>query len=241
MSARCVAASVLVALAQTRAAAAQSTRDLAAFSALVVSPVGALPPVLSEPADGSGRGVLAIQFGRWRYDIDDAIHNNFGVTVGKRLGSSSTSVSVTMAYLSLSCECSGWASGGVAVRSAIWSWLPASVERRPELHVSLDADVGGGHFAGEGHANAYSGAIGVDLGGSVRVAGGSRLSLVVIPGLGIGHLNSADVTATGYRPLIGAAASWQFRHGVALDAGMRRIVLRGGPTQFGGGVSWHIR
>lgn len=223
---------------------AQSTKDLAAFSALIVSPIGSLPPTATDNGTSiPDRATLGVSYGRWRYDIDDAIHHNVGVTVTERLGSSAASIALTGAYLSLSCECSGWASGGVSIRSMLWtSALPApSAMSRTTVRVGLNLAAGGARYSGVGHATGVSGDGELDLGVSTMWIGGSRLALSLLPGLGIGHLSSADATATGARPLFGAAAAWRFRRGIAIDVGAERVVLRGGPTQFGAGISWHER
>jgi hypothetical protein len=223
--------------------AAQSVQDLAAFSALIVSPVGALPPVAAD--NGSAlpdRASLAVDYGRWRFDIDDAIHDNVGITATHRVGSFPTSVSATGAVLSLSCECAGWIAGGVSISSTLWSSALRGVrEERRTLHVGVNLSAGGAQYLGAGHASGASAAGELDVGGSSSFIAGSRLALSLLPGIGSGHLNSADVTATGTRPLFGVAASWRFRHGVAIDLGAERVVLKGGPTQIGAGISWHAR
>ena len=219
---------------------AQSTSDLAAFSALIVSPSGALPPSASD----NGRALpdvaaFAVSYGRWRYDIDDAIHHNLGATVTRRIGASATSVSMTAAYLSLSCDCAGWMSGGVSLTSRMLSVPADRLRAGASGHIDLQLMTGGARYSGDGHASAYSAAAAVDVGGSVALRGSSRLALSLIPGVGLGHLTSADETGGGTRALLGAAISWRSRHGVSLDVGTRRIVLTGGPTQFGMSIAWH--
>jgi hypothetical protein len=219
---------------------AQSTSDLAAFSALIVSPTGALPPTASD----NGRPVpnadaVSVAYGRWRFDINDAIHHNVGVTLAHRLGATSTSVSVTGAYLSLSCDCAGWTSAGVSLHSRLLSVIGGGIGAQRSGHVDVELSAGGARYSGEGHAFANAGTAAVDVGGSVALAGRSRLAFSVIPGMGFGHLASADENDGGARPLIGGAVSWRSRHGVAINIGAQRVVLSGGPTQFGMSVAWH--
>jgi hypothetical protein len=222
---------------------AQSTRDLAAFSALMVSPAAALPPLATDNGTATpDRSNLAISYGRWRYDIDDAIHHNVGATITRRIASSRTSVSFTGAYLSASCDCSGWGSAGVSILSQLWSSaLTGGPPSRTSMHVGLNLAAGVARYAGAGAASAYSAAGELDVAGSTSFVGGTRLALSVFPGFGMGHLNSADATATGTRPMMGAAAAWTFRRGLALDLGAERVILKGGPTQFGAGISWRAR
>src|SRR5262249_36582648 len=95
--------------------AAQSPGDLAAFNALIVSPAGALPPTADDDARRlPDQAAAFVSYGRWRYDINDAIHHNVGLTLRHRLGSTTTSIAATGAYLSSSCDCAGWWSGGVS-------------------------------------------------------------------------------------------------------------------------------
>lgn len=220
-------------------AVAQSANDLAAFSALIVSPVGALPPVVGD--NGSRipeRASLSLRYGGWQYDVDDGMHNNVGLTLTSRIGSSRTSLSATAAHLSLNCACAVWASGGVSVRSVPWSSTSRG-PKHPAAHVAIEVAVGGARYMGGGHATARSAAAVLDIGGGIPFFGGSRLSVSVLPGLGRGSLWSADATGGGTRALLGAGASWIFPHGVSIDVGTQRVILPGGPRQIGAGLSLH--
>jgi hypothetical protein len=232
----------LLTAASAASLSAQSIRDLSAFSALMVSPVAALPPVASD--NGSAmpdRSTFTVSYGRWRYDIDDAIHHNVGGTFIRRIGASRTSVALTGAYLSASCDCSGWGSAGVSILSQLWSSaLTAGPPSRSSMHVGLNLAAGGARYAGTGAATAYSAAGELDVGGSTSFVGESRLAFSVFPGFGMGHLSSVDATETGMRPMFGAATSWRSQLGLALEIGVERVILKGGPTQFGAGISWRV-
>jgi hypothetical protein len=237
---RIVLVCALVLTTPAASARAQSTNDLAAFNALIVSPAGALPPA----AIDNGRAlpdvaVITVSYGRWRYNIDDAIHHNLGATATRRIGASGTSVSLTGAYLSLSCDCAGWVSGGVSLTSRLLGVSADQFRAGVGGHIDLQLMTGGARYTGDGNASAYSAAAAVDMGGSVSLRGSSRLALSVIPGVGFGHLTSADETGGDVRPLLGAAISWRSRHGVSLEIGARRVVVTGGPTQFGMSIAWH--
>src|SRR6476659_540420 len=61
---------------------AQSAADRAAWNAMMLSPLGALTPLARDPIDDETRQAdVWLRYGRWRYDVDDAIHNTVGVTV----------------------------------------------------------------------------------------------------------------------------------------------------------------
>lgn len=230
-------------LASVGSMARAQTRDIVAFDAMVVSPIGALPPRTTDngsplPERTSG----SISYGQWRYDIDDAIHNNVGLTYSHRLGNTGNSIAITGATLALSCQCSGWISGGVSLSSRVWnSTRRSEIAPRTSFHVGTQLMAGGARYLGEGTASAYSAAAVLDLGASLAVHGDSRLALSILPGVGGGHLWSRDLSGDGIRPVIGAALGWRFHRGIAVDLGARRISLAGGPTQYGLGVTWFKR
>ena len=76
---------------------AQTLRDIAAWDALVVSPIGALPPRMHDELFVGTRtpAELSVRYGRWRYDEDDAIHNDIGLTVTHGFGATRTDIAVT--------------------------------------------------------------------------------------------------------------------------------------------------
>jgi hypothetical protein len=58
--------------------------DLAAYNALIVAPVGALPALaLDDGHARPDREALAVSYGQWRFDIDDAIHHSIGLTTSE--------------------------------------------------------------------------------------------------------------------------------------------------------------
>ncbi len=232
----------LLTFAVPRPIAAQSLADLAAWDALVVTPVGALPPrarVFETPAPKE----LAIRYGRWRYDIDDAIHNDFGVTVARDVNLVRGSVAVTAAYLSLSCgTCEAWVTTGAEVQSTVLS-RRISADSGPELNGTLGLRLNGGmaRFLGDGHATAFSASGSAVIGIAGPWIEGTEIGMALMPGIGIGRFSSVDETAYGTLPILGAAAALELRHGVVIDVGFQRIYIDGGPTQFGAGFAWRFR
>lgn len=221
-------------------AMAQSLGDIAAWDALVVSPVGALPPRVHDALFGVSAGAeVSLRYGRWRYDLDDAIHNDVGLTVAHRFGAQ-TDVAITGAYLSLSCgTCAIWVSGGIDVSEPLFRRTIAG-EGPGATTASLDvrASAGAARYRGDGSAAATSvaGATAIQL--AFPFAWSSRVAVSVIPGVGIGHLASTDDTAYGTLATLGASVAWAFHSGLVADLGMQRVFIRGGPTQFGLGLAW---
>ena len=219
------------------AVAAQSASDRAAWDALILSPIGALAPLSRDPVDGDARqSNVWLRYGRWRYDVDDAIHNNTGLTVFRQLPFASSELSITGAYLSLSCAtCPSWISGGVGLQSTLWQ--TGALDERSGS-VGLRADVGGAHYRGTSQTTAASAAGAVVLGFGVPLIGKSHLSATVSPGIGVGRIALVDGIQTGVRPTLGASLAWIHSSGLTVNLGMQRIVIAGGPTQVGAGIGW---
>ena len=218
----------------------QSANDLAAFSALVLSPVGGLPPLARDEHGGLPASFdVTIRYGGWRYDIDDGVHNNAGLTFTKRLGKSRSTVALTGSYVSLTCACSVWMSGGIELRSVLWSATRNGANARGVSgHIGGDVSLGAARYMSGDNASALSTAMRVDLGAGIPFLRGTRIMLSVLPGYGWGRLSSVDAASSGLRPLVGMAAAWMIRRGFAVDVGTQRVFLPGGPTQLGAGLSW---
>jgi len=219
------------------AVAAQSANDRAAWDALILSPIGALAPLARDPIDDDARqSNVWLRYGRWRYDVDDAIHNNVGLTVFRQLPFASSELSVTGAYLSLSCAtCPSWVSGGAGLQSTVWQ--TGAVDERSGS-VGLRADVGGSRYRGTSQTTAASAAASVVLGVGLPLIGRSHVSATVSPGIGFGQIALVDGIHSGVRPTLGAALAWIHSSGFTVDLGMQRIVIAGGPTQLGAGIGW---
>ena len=225
-----------------RTGQAQSSNDLAAFSALIVSPSGALAPIAVDNGQRQAEHTsLAIRFGAWRYDLDDAEHQNVALTYAHRIAGTRASVSLTGAYLVLACTCSAWTSGGVAVKTTLWNSNARHTTAPRTMHIAIDLASGGARYSGVGHATAYASSGVLDVGVGLATFKHTRLAVTVNPGIGYGRLQSTDASGHGFRTLLGASVSWRTPIGLALDVGMQRVVLAGGPTAYGGGLSWHSK
>ena len=104
-----------------RTIAAQTTDQLAAWYGLMLSPVGAVAPIANDPAlAGLPGSTLSVRYGRWRYDVDDVVHDNIGLTWSRRFAFLRTEIAVTGAYQLDECRlCSGWEMAGVSLRSTV--------------------------------------------------------------------------------------------------------------------------
>lgn len=221
---------------------AQTLRDIAAWDALVVSPIGALPPRMHDELFVGTRtpAELSVRYGRWRYDEDDAIHNDIGLTVTHGFGATRTDIAVTVAYLSLSCgTCSTWLSGGVEVlRPVLRHVLAGQAERETTASLGVRASAGAARYLGDGYAAATSLALSTPVSIAFPFVWRSRVSVSAMPGIGVGRLASTDDDANGTLPMLGVSVAWALHSGVIMDLGIQRVFINGGPSQFGAGLSW---
>lgn len=219
-----------------RLAHAQALGDLAAWDGLVVSPVGAVPSVVGP----QGRDGIVLRYGRWRYDADDAIHDDVGLTLFRQVGPHGTRVSVTGGWLSLSCnDCQPWLSGGLDVETPLYArQLAGNPQDGVVAELSLRLSGGGARYLGDGHAVGYSAAVLLPLSISAPVAGGSRVALGIAAGAGVGRLSSADNDAYGTLRIVGVGARFAFANGIVLEANEQWLALPRAPAQLGLSLGW---
>ena len=235
-----VAAVVLGLFAAPREATSQSVSQLGAWTGLMLSPVGALAPVASAPGElGNAADVLSLRYGRWQYDSEDAVHDNIGVTWSHALGFARTRVTLTGAYGLVECPgCSALAIGGIDLQSTLWthgvgSWNGRSVSTGLGLRVS----VGGGREISTVPTTTASAAIAVPIDVALPLKPGSTLCASIVPGFGFGRTASADLSQSGFLPMLGAAIAWTVTRSIGVDLGVQRIFIAGGPTQLGGAIT----
>lgn len=216
---------------------AQSAGDLGAWDGLMLSPVGALAPLARDSGEpGSRQSNLWFRHGRWRYNVDDAIHSDFGVTLFRRRGGSRTELELTGAYLALSCpNCSAWLSGGVGVETTIGR--RGSINY-PWRTLAVRADIGGARYLGEGHTTAASAALAWVFTAGRPFVAHSHLSFEFSEGFGIGRIAFVDGIDGGWRPILGTALAWTFDSGFGVNLGLQRVVLADAPPQVGVAMSW---
>jgi hypothetical protein len=226
-----------------RQAAAQSASQLGAWDGLMLSPVGALAPVARDPgAIASGANELSLRYGRWRYDVEDAVHDNIGLTFTHSFGFARTQVALTGVYGLVECPtCSGWELGGVDLQSILWNWGFAGAHGRPiTAGVGLRVSLGGARNRGPDASTAVSAAIAVPIDIALPFKKTSSLCASIVPGFGFGSIASTDVAESGFLPMIGAAVAWNITSAFGVDLGVQRIIIVGGPTQVGAALSWRF-
>jgi hypothetical protein len=235
---RLIAVAALAIAMVSSIADAQSTASVteqAAFTAILLTPAGALPQVVhvQRAMQGTRRGDIAVRFGRYHFDQTPAF-NNLGVTgllyVTKRIQAGGT-----IGLRSCS-DCEGSRMGSLE--------LAATLLHKPAAgDIGGDTDVGVQLSAGLGKANksdvtAHSFTVSVPLAISLPQAENSSLSLFLSPSLAYGRLTNAAGTFGASRFMIGAGMGYSFAFGLGVHASAHKIIIDDSPTQYGFAMSW---
>ena len=223
-----------------RESAAQSASQLGAWLGLMLSPVGALAPVAVDPREiAHGADVLSLRSGRWRYDVEDAVHDNIGLAWSHSLGFARTQVTLTGAYGLVECpSCSTLVIGGIDLQSTLLTLTVATWSGRPvATGVGLRVSVGGGSELSTSASTAASVTIAMPIDIALPFKKTSMLCVSIVPGFGYGRTASSDLSESGFLPMLGAAIAWTVTSSIGVDLGVQRIFIAGAPTQFGGAFS----
>ncbi len=225
-------------------ASAQSVGQTAAWDGLTLSPVGALAPLARVPGDlTTGGSDFSIRYGRWRYDPDDAVHDSFGLTWARRLRFAHARLEITGAYALVECPtCSGSVIGGLDLEWALAQHGARDTSGNSvRTSLGLRASLGGARGIGADPSTAGSTAITLPMNLALPLGRRSSVTFSIQPGFGYGHISNIDFGAGGVLPMFGAAISIHAGPRVALHVGMQRVIIDGGPTQVGAGLSWRLR
>ena len=229
---------VLLAVASIASAQSNATpSQLNGFTAILLTPVGALPSIV--PAQrwvDSSRGLLALRYGRYNIASGVGTFNNIGlsgaVTIARRIRAG-----VTIGRRS--CDgCEGSNMGSVD--------LAATLLHQPSSRdIGGDTDVGLQLSAGMAKAktsdvHARSFAVSVPLAVTLLQPESSLLTLFLNPSLAYGSLTTNGVSDGASRFVIGAGVGYAFAFGLGAQIAVHRIVIEDGPAQLGFSLTWRF-
>jgi hypothetical protein len=224
---RCLAAILVVGLVSlnTRDAAAQpSVKDIAAYTALSLTPVGSHIPVAMPKANA-----FAFRYTHTSPEAGDGTNNLAGSYFMK--AGSNALVGGTLGYIMPSCDgCDGVFDAGLGVNSTLWSSTGGA-------NIGLAGDFG---WASENDVTFLSAAIGVPLGFSIEQASKSTVSFFVQPAFGWGRMSADAGSESGTRPIVGAGAAWTSASGWGLHAAFNKVMLEDGANSFGLGFTYKM-
>ena len=211
-------------------AAAQSEQDLVAFAALLGTPIGALPPVLSNAM--LNRPMPSVDF-RFRYgytSLTGASFNNFAATLGIP-ASPKAMVGITAGYESLSCDgCDGHFMGAANVESRLASTIIGSGSDAAQFNIGVNGELGIGHPTATWLAT-LTGGLPISL---VTHSSGLSIAPFLTPAVGWGHARSSAASEGGTRFLLGGGVTFQSTNSpLAANVAFQKIFIDGGSTVIG--------
>lgn len=214
---------VLVALlAAPVTARAQSYRDLVAYSALVNTPVGALPPSSYGADVAAAPPGVELLYGR--IEFGSVGFDNFGVGYGRSYGRARYGVLAG----ALTCgECDGVV---VARLDAEILLRRRAAEEGGQFAVAVQPGVGFGHALGDdGRGDALSATLGVPV--SYTVGTTWRVIMFATPGVGFGRIAGEH---SGWRPMAGVGVRVRGPAGLGAVLGVQQVMIENAGEMLAG-------
>ena len=228
----------------TTLAAAQDEGDIAAWYAMMVTPFGALPPIVTPTMAGmtstDGRRPLSLDFryGHWDFGDGEEPWNTFGLGVHAR------NLGIVVGYEKCE-ECSdGVLMGGVEFDAVLFTSEFASVPSPASLIVGVRPGIGFAKPLGDMDGSAFSATVDLPISFSIPVGTGWRLVPFVAPGFGYGRFNEEEGLVefggdeSGTRVSFGAGVGLLASAGFGAHVGWRKILIEEGPGMVGVGLSF---
>ncbi len=222
----------LVSLTARDAAAQPSAKDIVAYTALVLTPVGSHSPILISPGMKGEKNFssFAMRFSHFAPSTGDGT-NNLGASYYMPAGSNAA-IGGTLGYIMPSCDgCDGVFNAGADVNSTLWNSSSGT-------SINMQGSFG---YAKESDLTALSLAVGFPLALSMTQASKARVTGFITPGFGWGRLSASGTSESGTRPLVGAGAAWESPGGWGVHAAFQKIIIEDGGNNFGLGFSYKMR
>jgi hypothetical protein len=236
----CIVAS-LTAAGRTRAEADDDGSALAGYLALTATPIGLVGPEPPE-AEGLGRGPrLALRYGQIgsAFEEEDKVHAP-ALSVGLAAGRGRATVTLSRPIFcdNGDCEDSAWVVG-LGWSGSLWRGRVEGA-RGPELSVGIAPSLGTYWAAEEGlDPELLSGHVGVPL--AATLGRGTHWTFYAIPGAGWGQIRYDGDTLSGLRATVGGGLAIAPPGGVGFNLAVQKVLIEGGRTQLGVGISWQGR
>ena len=149
------------------------------------------------------------------------MHDNIGLAWSHSFGFARTRMTLTGAYGLVECpSCSSLAIGGIDLQSTLLVRSIAGWNVRPiAAGVGLRLSLGGGSELSSAATTASSAAIALPIEIALPFRRNSLLSASLVPGFGFGRTASADLSESGFLPMLGAAISWTITPSIGVRSG----------------------
>ncbi len=221
---------------------AQDIGDVGAWYGMMLTPFGALPPIVTPamanvaPAPGRSPMSFDARYGHWDPGGGEEAINAFGLAGHVR------NFGVTAGYL----KCDGCDDGVIMLGIDFESVLTRMPLGDPASASSLIVGVrpGLGYSKGTGDAdgaNAFSATVDLPVSLGVSIGTSARIVPFVAPGIGFGRFKDSDPSFTegesGVRASIGAGVGLLMTNGLGVHFGWRQVILEDAPSILGLGIS----
>ena len=207
----------------------------------MVSPMGAFIPTEGGATTEASRNSLALRFGRWRYNADDAAHETYGLTYARAVGSRSRA-SVTAAYVYVACvDCGGWGAWGVDFESRLLQVEGRQSLRRAATNVGVRISAGGAGLRGPPHSIARTAALELPVGVRVHYRASHDVRVSLSPGVGYGNMWGPSGSDGGVLSMLGITVGSDLTSSLGMELGAHRVFIAGGPLDLGVSFAWAFR
>ena len=224
---RITAVAVATMLVMGSTASAQSNGDRAAYVALSLTPVGALPLTARSTMFDAQVAPTTITA---RYGSQEDLHT-FGI--GSDFGMGGTArAGVTLGYST--CDgCEGSFMFGADFITPLRR-SAGSGTRTTAMTISLNPSLGVASLS-EGEVTALAASVGLPVSVAMGDAG-ARFAAFVTPGIGFGMLSGSGESESGVRPMLGGGVGLRFPN-ITISGSAHKIFVDRGELEFGLGIA----
>ncbi len=219
--------------------AAQSRSDAAARAALVLTPVGALPPFVTSTIQGDTQNgaALGLRYGYLSGPSDFLNENNVGISAILPFGLGST-VTLTGGFFSQSCdECDLGLMLGIGADKSLGDMAMSGGRDASRLHFALNGEFGYGqpHDATFSRGSFMSGEVGlpISLVSGSRARDEMRIVPFITPAFGFGGTRGPNSSSGTALMLGGGVGIYNRSSSVALSFGFQHVAVENSGTLIG--------
>jgi opacity protein-like surface antigen len=207
-----------------------SEKDVAAYLAINTSTIGALPPLATNTLSSAGGIGWHLQYGRMSWD-DETSSNSFagGFDIGLGRGR----IGFTAGYMTVSCPSGIECNGHLMIGSRYSNQLTGGTFSEGRWQMGLETELGVGLPEDE---RAVAFAVGLPV--KLTFGRDVKVSPFLTPSFAHGsYKDAADNSEGALKFMVGAGVGIGLRNGMGINAGMRKVFIDEGKTQFGLGLT----
>lgn len=245
-----VAAAALVGLCAAVGAQTPLTSKQAAYTALLLTPSGALPTVVRSHrgVDTAARAGVDFLYGRYRFPDNPIASTPLIVSIGAGAEWRVMPRLEVGAIVGLKrCdECQGARIASVGANYLVWAHESLDGGSTTDVNLLLNAGIGSSYGeTSRVQGRTLSAMLPIVVG--LPQQGDSYFSLVFAPSWNYGYVNDGSGSVLGYAGgdggsvlAVNAGVAYAFPFGLGIHADVHRIIIEESPTQLGFALSWRF-